>query len=163
MSRLLLTIIRIALLVLLGETFITPAVTFAGIGPDFTLIGLVILTLAAGTRVGIVGGFVLGLILDSGVANLLGLHALLKSLSGYAVGRFSERVVPGVTLVEVFALALLALVHDSIRLIVSAVLIDSAIVRPFFLEVVPSALYTATLGVVLIRLAELAGILRRSD
>ncbi len=163
MSHLLLTIIRIALLVLLGETFVTPAVTFAGIGPDFTLIGLVILTLSAGTRVGIIGGFVLGLILDSGVANLLGLHALLKSLSGFAVGRFRERVVPGVPLVEILALALLALGHDSVRLVVSAVLIDSSVVRPFFLEVVPSALYTALLGVVSIRLAELAGILRRSN
>jgi len=163
MSRTLLTTIRLALLVLLGEVFIAPMLTFGGISPDFTLIGLVILTWAEGTIVGIMGGFVLGLVLDSGVANLLGLHALLKSVGAFAVGRFRKRMVPGVALVEAGVVSLLALTHDGIRLIVSAVMSDGPIIQPFLLEVLPSALMTAVFGVLLFRVAELVGILKRSN
>lgn len=163
MSRLLRNLLRLGLLVLVGETFLAPALTVGGVAPDFALIGLVILVLAEGTMVGILGGFVLGLIQDSGVPNLLGLQALLKTLAGYAVGRMRERLVPGMPLVEAGGLALLAFVHDTVRLVVSGVALDAPFVRPLVLEVLPSALVTAVTGVVAIRVAELAGMLRRSD
>lgn len=163
MSRRLLTLLRLGILVLVGETFLAPMLTVGGVAPDFALIGLVILVLSEGTPTGVVGGFALGLIQDSGVPNLLGLQALLKTLGGFAVGRFRERLVPGMPLVEFSGLALLAFVHDAVRLTAQGLVLEAPFVRPLVLEVLPSALATAAVGVVAIRVAELAGMLRRND
>jgi len=162
-SRRLLNLLRLGILALVGETFLAPVLSVGGVAPDFALIGLVILVMAEGTLVGVLGGFVLGLIQDSGVPNLLGLQALLKTLAGFAVGRFRERLVPGMPLVEFGGLALLAFVHDTVRLAASAMALDAPFLRPLVLQVLPSALATAAVGVVAMRVAELAGMLRRSD
>lgn len=163
MSRLLRNVLRLGLMVLVGETLVAPALSIAGIVPDFALIGLVILVWAEGPRVGIVAGFILGLMQDSGVPSLLGLQALLKTLAAFAAARLHERIVRGMPLVEAAGIALLAFVHDAVRLGVGGLVLDGPVVRPLLLDVLPSALATGAAGMLAIRVAELAGMLRRGD
>lgn len=163
MSRFLRTTIFLALVVLIGELLVGPAVSFGGIGPDFALAALLILALAEGSFAACLAGFCIGLVQDIPLPELLGLTALVKSLVGFLLGRVRERLVRGMPLVEGGLLAVAALVHDGIILVVRGAAIGDGIIGPFFLAAVPSALYTALAGVLLIRLAERAGILSTED
>ena len=77
MNRFVLTTLRLGLLALLGETLVAPLLAIGGVRPDFALISLAILAFAEGVFAATLGGFVLGLVMDAAVPNLLGLHALL--------------------------------------------------------------------------------------
>lgn len=163
MSRFLSTTLKLGLMALIGETLLRPLLTFGGISPDFALISLVILAFAEGAYAGTLYGFVLGLIMDSAVPNLLGLHALCKTLTGFGVGRFRERMVPGMVLVEGLVVTTAALGHGLLYLLVESWSLRTPFFEPFFLEVLPSALYTGLVAVPLIRLADMLGLLRRDD
>ena len=163
MRRFLSTTLILAAVALVGQTLLGSVLTFGGIGPDFPLISLVILAFAEGTFAAILGGFALGLVMDSSVPNLLGLHALCKTLTGFGLGRFRERMVPGMILVEFLTVAAAALAHDTLYLVVQAWSLRTAFVAPFFLEVLPSAVYTGLVAVPMIRLAETFGVIRRDD
>ncbi len=163
MSRFVITTFRLALLALLGETFIAPLLAMGDVRPDFALISLAILAMAEGPFAGTLGGFVLGLIMDSSVPNLLGLHALTKSLAGFGIGRFRDRLVPGLWLVEGVTVAVAALLHDGVYLAVESWSLRTAFFRPLFLEILPSALYTGLVAVPLLRIADLLGMMRRDD
>ena len=68
--------------------------------PDFSIIALVILALAAGPVPATLGGFVLGLVQDLSNPTLLGLQALCKTPAGFGLGRLRGRLVYGMPLVE---------------------------------------------------------------
>ncbi len=64
------------LVAFVGETMIGPVIAIGGVGPDFSVIALVILALAAGPAPATAGGFILGLVVDLSTPTLLGLLAL---------------------------------------------------------------------------------------
>jgi rod shape-determining protein MreD len=147
----------------LGETIIAPVIAIAGIAPDFAVIAVVILALAEGSTAAVLGGFFVGLIQDLAVPNLLGLHALCKTLLGSAVGRLHGRLVYGMPVVEGTLLLLASLAHDTLFLLVQSSMESDAFLVPLISQALPTALYTALVGVPLLRLADFLGILRRED
>jgi rod shape-determining protein MreD len=147
----------------LGETIIAPAIDIMGIAPDFTVIAIVILALAEGSTAGVLGGFFVGLIQDLSVPNLLGLHALCKTLLGGSVGRLHGRLVYGMPVIEGALVFLASFAHDTLFLLVQSSMSSDAFLLPLLTQALPTAVYTALAGVPLIRLADLLGILRRED
>jgi len=151
------------LVAFLGETIVSPLVEIRGIAPDFSIIALVLLSLVAGRFPGTVGGFALGLIQDLLNPALLGLHALCKSVLGFSLGHLRGRLAHGLPIVEGTIVALAVLGHDIVFLLVQSRLIDEGFLRPLLTQSVPVAVYSGVAGVLVIRLAEMLGILGRED
>ena len=151
------------LVAFVGEVVISPLIAIRGIGPDFSVIALVLLALAQGPRAGTVGGFVLGLIQDLRNPALLGLHALCKCCLGYGVGALRRRLVFGLAVVEGALVALAVVAHDLVFLLVQSRLTDEAFLRPLITQTLPVAVYTGLIGVVVLRLADLVGLLQQEE
>ena len=151
------------LLAFIGDTMISPIVGIKGISPDFSVIALVVLALAAGPIPGTVGGFVIGLVQDLSNPAVLGLHALCKCTLGFSLGSLRSRLVRGMPVVEGVVVALAVLLHDLVFLLVQSRLTDEGFLRPFLTQSLPVALYSGVVGVFVIRIAELLGILREED
>ncbi len=157
------TTIAWVLLAFLGENLVVPLIDIKGVAPDFTVIAVIILAMAEGSRVGSIGGFCLGVVQDLSVPMLLGLHALCKSLLGYTVGRTRGRLVFGMPLLEGAIVFVATLGHDTLFHLVQSRQQSEAFLGPWLTQAWPTALYTALLGVPLIRIAAITGILRQED
>ncbi|MFH2053709.1 MAG: rod shape-determining protein MreD [bacterium] len=151
------------LIAFVGDTMVGPMVSFKGVRPDFSIIALVVLGLAAGSLPATVGGFVLGLVQDLANPALLGLQALCKTWLGFGLGRLRGRLVYGMPLVEGVVILLAVLAHDLVFLLVQSRLGDEAFLVPFVTQALPTALYSGLVGVPVVRLAALAGILKPED
>ncbi len=151
------------LLAFVGETIIEPTVAIHGVAPDFGVIAIVVLAMAQGSFAGTVGGFILGLVQDLSIPNLLGLQALCNSLLGFAVGRVRGRLVYGVPVVEGALVLVSSLAHDTLFLLVQSRLQSDAFLGPLLTQAVPTAFYTAIVGIPIIRLADMLGVLQRED
>lgn len=157
------TTIAWVVLAFVGDTMIGPLIAIGGIAPDFSVIAIVILALSEGAGAAVLGGFGLGLVQDLSHPNLLGLHALCKTLLGYGVGRLRGHLVYGLPLVEGLVLFTAVLLHDTLFLLVQSRLSDDAFMGPFLRQVLPVAIYSSLVGVPLVRLADLMGILRQEE
>ncbi|MFN2371769.1 MAG: rod shape-determining protein MreD [Candidatus Krumholzibacteriia bacterium] len=163
MTGFLRTTVLWVLVAFVGETLVAPLIDIRGIAPDFAIIALVLLGLAAGPVPATVGGFGLGLVQDLANPALLGLNALCKTGLGFLVGRARGRLVYGLPAVEVAVLVTAVVAHDVVFLLVQSRLSDDAFLTPLLTRTLPVALYTGLVGVPVIRLAELFGILGRED
>ncbi len=152
-----------ATIAFLGDTLLGPAIAVKGIAPDFSIIALVILALAAGPTAATVGGFLIGLIQDLANPVLLGLLALCKSLLGYSLGSLRGRLVYGMPVVEFLVLILAVLAHDLVFLLIQDRFVSDNSLGYFFMRSVPVALYTGLVGLPLLRLVEFLGIMRSED
>lgn len=151
------------LLAFVGDTIIAPSIAIRGVGPDFSVIAIVLLAMAQGSFAGTIGGFCLGLVQDLSIPNLLGLHALCKSVLGFAVGRAHGRLVYGMPVVEGAVLLVSSLGHDTLFLLVQSRLQSDAFLGPLITQALPTAIYTALVGIPVIRLADMVGVLRREE
>ncbi len=151
------------LVAFVGDTIISPMISIGGVSPDFSLIALVVLALAAGPMPGTVGGFMLGLVQDLSNPALLGLHALCKCTLGFSLGSLRSRLVHGLPVVEGVVVALAVLLHDLVFLMVQSNLIDEGFLRPFLTQSLPVALYSGVAGVVVIHLADMWGIMGQEE
>jgi len=151
------------LVAFIGDTMISPMISIRGVSPDFSLIALVVLSLAAGPMPGTVGGFLLGLVQDLSNPALLGLHALCKCTLGFSLGSLRSRLVHGLPVVEGVVVALAVLAHDLVFLLVQSRLVDEGFLRPFLTQSLPVALYSGIAGVLIIRLADMWGIMGQED
>lgn len=151
------------LVAFIGDALLAPAIDIAGRAPDFTIIALVMLALSAGAVPATVGGFVLGLVQDLGNPPLLGLRSLCKCLLGFGLGRLRGRLVHGVVAVDAVMIVLAVLLHDFVFLLVQSNLTQERFLVPLLTQSLPVAVYSALVGVPLLRLAELLGVLRPED
>lgn len=151
------------LLAFVGDTMISPLISIKGIAPDFSIIALVILALAAGPAAGSVGGFVIGLVQDLSNPAVLGLHALCKCTLGFSLGSLRSRLVHGMPVVEGVVVAIAVILHDLVFLLVQSRLTDDGFVRPFLTQSLPVAIYTGVVGVLVIGLADMLGLLGKED
>ena len=151
------------LVALVGDTLVAPAISIAGIAPDFTVIALVILALAEGSYAGCVGGFVIGLVQDLANPEFLGLLALCKTGLGFTVGRLRGHLLYGIPVVEGVVVALAVMVHDTLYELVRTQMSSEAFLPAFLFRVLPISLYSGLVGIPLLRVADLVGILRRED
>lgn len=147
----------------LGDTVLAPAIDIRGIAPDFSVVALVILALAAGPMPATTGGFLIGLVQDLSNPSLLGLHALSKSTLGYGLGRLRAHLIYGLPIVQAVVLVVSVLVHDLVFLLVQNGFGAGSSLAPFFSQSVPVALYTGVVGLPILRLVEMLGILRPED
>ena len=152
-----------AAIAFLGETILGPALAIKGIAPDFSIVALVVLALAAGPMPGTTGGFLIGLVQDLSNPALLGLHAFCKCTLGYGLGSLRGRLIYGMPVVEFSVLALAVLAHDLVFLLVQDRSYQG--VNGAYAEVrsAPVALYTGLIGLPVLRLVEFLGILRPED
>ena len=157
------TTAKLFLFILAGTLLVSLLFGDSSLKPNVILVGLAVLALAEGALAASIAGFVLGVVLDSSVPNLLGLHALTKTLFGYGLGIYHKRMIRGVPLVEGLTIAAFALAHDALYLIVSSWSLEFDLVRALLLEALPSALLTGILAVPVFRLAELSGIMHREN
>lgn len=146
-----------------GEVAIAPFIAIKGVAPDFTIIALVLLALAAGPASATVVGFLLGLVQDLSNPALLGLRALCKSCLGFGLGSLRGRLVYGMPLVEAVVVVLSVLAHDFVYLLVQSNLTDEGFLRPLFSQSLPVAIYTGLIAVPILRVAEFMGILAQED
>jgi len=151
------------LLAFIGENLVAPLIAIGGVAPDFTVIAVVLLAMAEGARAGAIGGLALGIVQDLSVPTMLGLHALCKTLLGAIVGRTRGRLVYGLVLVEVSLLLVATLAHDTLFLLIQSRQSNEAFLMPWIREAVPTAVYTALVGLPVLRVADLLGILRKED
>lgn len=158
-----LTTLTWALVAFIGDTLLGPMIAIRGVAPDFSIIALVVLALAAGAGPATVGGFVVGLVQDLSNPVLLGLQALCKSGLGYALGSLRGRLVYGVPLVEGTVIAAAVVAHDLLFLLVQSSLTDEQFLMPLITRTLPVAVYSGLVGILVVRLAELLGILRQED
>jgi len=151
------------ILAFVGDTVISPLVGIKGISPDFSVIALVVLALSAGPSAGTVGGFTIGLVQDLSNPAVLGLHALCKCTLGFSLGSLRSRLVHGMPVVEGVMVALAVFLHDLVFLLVQSRLTDDGFLRPFLTQSLPVAIYSGVAGILVIRLADLLGILGEED
>lgn len=151
------------LVAFIGDALVAPVIDIAGRAPDFPVIALVLLALSAGAVPATVGGFVIGLVQDLGNPPLLGLRSLCKSVLGFGLGRLRGRLVHGVVAVDAVMIIVAVLLHDFVFLLVQSNLTQERFLVPLLTQSLPSAVYSAIVGVPLLRLAEFTGVLRPED
>jgi len=146
-----------------GGTMLGPLIAIGGVAPDFTIIALVILALAAGPGPGSVGGFMLGLIQDLSNPTLLGLQAFCKTGLGFGLGRLRGRLVHGMPLVEAAVVFISVVAHDLVFLLIQSSLTPESSFLTLFTRTLPAGVYSGLAGIPLLRLAEFLGLLRHED
>lgn len=122
-----------------------------GIGPNIFLIFVIAAALIRGKRAGAVCGLVFGLVLDMLVGRMIGVNALIFMYAGFLVGILCERFISGTesltAAVIIFSMSLLCGIVYYIAY--SMVWGDIGFFKGIFRVVLPEALYTGVLGLLL--------------
>jgi rod shape-determining protein MreD len=139
------------------QMVLAPRIAFGEIAPDFPLLLVAYFSLNRGAFQGSISGFFVGLLQDLYSPELLGLNALTKSLAGYVLGLVGGKAEPDNLpfLVGLFGIA--ALANDFVYLLFFTGLDLGRFFVMFFTIAVPSAVYTAILGVVVHKVATYFG------
>jgi rod shape-determining protein MreD len=122
---------------------IGPRLAIAGVEPDLVAAIVFYLTLARGVRMGIIAGFVLGLLVDVDRPEGVGLTSLAWATMGYLTGRVSEAVEASDPIVAAAVLFVVMLAAETIRSILIAGLDPGRVGLIWIRWGVPTALYTA--------------------
>ncbi len=122
-----------------------------GIGPNIFLIFVIATALICGKKAGAVCGLVFGLTLDMLVGRMIGVNALVFLYAGFFVGILCERFISGTgTLAAaVIMLSMSILCGIAYYIAYSMVWGDIGFFKALFRVVLPEALYTGVLGLLL--------------
>ncbi len=145
----------LAVFVLL-QVLVAEKIAIGRVEPDFPLLIVVYLAVFKGPIRGSVFGFLVGVLQDLFNPSFLGLNALTKSIVGYIFGIAGAKTEPENS---VFLFALVggaALVHDFIYLLFFTGLNLGTFFLTWVTVSIPSALYTAIIGVVVHKIVTLA-------
>jgi rod shape-determining protein MreD len=150
-------VIVVCFLFLAMQMVLAPRLAFGRIAPDFLILLSAYLGLQRGALQGSLWGFVIGIIQDLFNPELFGLNALTKSLLGYGAGIVGSKTERDNTVIMLAVFFLGSIGHDFVYLLIYTGL---DVVR-FFVQLVtqslPSAVYTALVGVLVPRLVALLG------
>ena len=113
--------------------------------PDLVLIALTAVALRHGPVAGLYAGLVLGLVQDVYGVETLGANVLAKSLVGYAMGSFEEKVMKVMAATRVLLLAVALFVHD-VLFFLGAGYRGGFLWDALLWTSLPSAVYTLVLG-----------------
>jgi rod shape-determining protein MreD len=121
------------------------------VAPDIPLIVVVMLALRKGPEFGCVAGLVSGLLQDVTTGGLVGVQALTKALTGFAIGASAPRLSVTSPLVQVPGLVLLTVVEGLARFSLLKLFRFPAPFGELMLyQVVPQALYNGFLGAIVV-------------
>ena len=119
----------------------------AGVRPDLPLMVTVLLALTRGPNTGTTCGFLIGLGQDITNPAFLGLNALTKSVLGYSMGTLRDRFDAATALSYAAILVVATLGHDLLYLTVYQRLVLPEIMLALVTRTLPTAVYTAAVGV----------------
>jgi rod shape-determining protein MreD len=143
--------IAVDLLILAGSLVLQQTVarwlSAGGVRPDLMLIALTAVALRRGPVVGLYAGLFLGLIQDVYAVEALGANVLAKSMVGYAMGFFEEKVMKVMAATRVLLLASALILHDLIFYLAAGFRGDF-FRNALLFQSLPSAVYTLVLGAV---------------
>ncbi len=134
------------LLTLLLQVSVVQYFELWGNRPDLPLLLLIFLAQKSGAAGGTLLGFATGSFQDIFVPHTLGMNMLAKSVVGNVVGKISENVVVDTPLWNVGFIAATVLMHDFLYLLLYTRLDLPRFFPMFFLHAVPTAIYTAAVG-----------------
>lgn len=120
--------------------------------PDLFLVMVVYAGLMWGPEGGSLVGFFSGLAQDSFSFTYFGLHALAKVIVGFAIGKVRHSFFSSRPLVQAAIILVAKIVHDTIFYGIYFARTDESFLRQLVFVSVPSAFYTAVLGVALFTL-----------
>ena len=135
------------------QMVLVPKITIGEISPDLPLLLVAYFAIKRGPLHGAILGFVLGLFQDLFYPELLGLNALTKSLTGYALGVMGAKGDPENDFFLLMLFVVAAAAHDFVYLLFFTGLNVPQFFGMWTTISVPSALYTALVGVLVHRLA----------
>jgi len=133
------------------QTTVTPVLAVFGVKPDFLVLVLFFLAIKTDAVPAVFAGFFLGLTQDFYSPVILGQNALSKTVSGFFIGLFNEKVM---RIDPVFQLALLFLMfvlHDVIYFSVQIAITDAtfpSIGMELLTLTIPRALYTLVFALI---------------
>lgn len=96
------------------QSTLVPAIAIFGVQPDLLIVVFFFLCLRHGVLPGIYIGFFLGISLDLYSPALLGQNALAKTVIGFFMGLFNERVMRTDPILKIIILAVSFIIHDTI-------------------------------------------------
>ena len=152
MIRLLRIAVTMWLLVIV-QTTVVPPLRIAGVGPDITLLLVLLIALQEGAAGGALAGFLAGLFVDLNAPQLLGLTSLVNSLVGFAVGMLGDHLVRNSAPTRL-VVALAAAFARDLGLVIATEPGDLG--HLLLRSVIPGAVYTAALAIPLMALLERA-------
>ncbi len=150
-----LRLIAAAVAVFIIQMTLVHHITLAGASPDMMLVLLVILVLDRKPVTAIIIGFLLGFLQDLGNASFLGMNAMAKSVVAYGIARLGSDYLPDNVLFRGLLVFCALLANDIIVLNISASFDPAEVITTFFRYSLLSALYTAVIGVVVLKILHL--------
>jgi rod shape-determining protein MreD len=163
MSKGITTIIYLLFITVIGSTILSPLITFNNISPDFLMIVIVMIALSEGVLLATLVGFLFGLIMDISQPELIGLHALCCSFTGFAIGNLRGRLVMDSIIVSGGLVALAVFSYETIYSLVASVVVGNEFIRPFFMRVIPSAIFSGLVAIPISGLSMLLGLFDYED
>jgi rod shape-determining protein MreD len=103
------------------QATLIPVITIFGVEPDIPQIILFFFALTYGITPAIFTGFLLGLLQDIYSPSLVGQNALAKTITGFFMGIFNQRVMRTDPLIKLFILFLAFTLHDCVIWLVEIV------------------------------------------
>jgi rod shape-determining protein MreD len=148
-------IILITAVVFILQVTVVDDISSGLIAPDLIVVLLVVLVLEKNPVAAVAIGFCLGFLQDLGNASLLGMNALIKSILAYSISRYGGSFLPERTVYKAILILLAFLAGDFIQLCIVTSFNIADVVNSFFRYSFLSGIYTAVLGVAILKVIEL--------
>ena len=143
----------ILLLIIPFQASLIEPISLGGIKPDLTLAVLYIIGLLTGPTEAALAGMAIGLVQDVGSASLIGFSGMTRGLEGLAAGLLGSRVLDLSSPVIVVFLAAFSLAEGIlISLFLQVTYGDVPFLSMLGQRMLPQALYTSILGLLLLQL-----------
>ncbi|MFH1068831.1 MAG: rod shape-determining protein MreD [Candidatus Glassbacteria bacterium] len=150
MSNLRFTIFLLVLF--FGHLMFYQYLTISELYPDLFLVLVVYCALHWGPVGGSISGFLCGIAQDSFSYTYFGLHALAKVLVGFIIGKARHSFFSNRNVVQGTIILVAKLFHDLIFYGVFLARVEASFWHQIIFSTIPSALYTAALGVLIFSL-----------
>jgi len=142
----------ILLLIIPIQASLFSPLSLAGIKPDLALAVIYIIGLLTGPGEAALAGIGIGLVQDIGSASFIGLNGFTRGLIGLFAGLFGKRVLDISSPSNFILLAAFSLAEGLFIALFMQVFYGSVpIFSMFFTSMLPQALYTGVLGILLLR------------
>lgn len=130
---------------LILQTTLIPSIAIFSIQPDLIIMVFAFMCMRHGAMPGIFIGFFLGLSLDLYSPSMLGQNALSKTVIGFFLGFFNEKVMRTDTIMKIIILLISFFIHDIIFFGAELIKNGSSIIPlipELFTRTLPRAVYT---------------------